>query len=337
MTAFPRPILLAMLLLSCAPDGAKEAEQVGQPSTLQEVDRLIIEDPDDPANYALRARLHEAMDSVSAAMNDWKRAIALDSASAQWRIALGDLYYRKIDLPNAEAQFTKAIQLEPEKNEARLKLAELRMVKGDLTEAMQLANEALRIDQQNARAYFLKGWIHREAGDTALAISSYRTAVERDRDFYEAYIALGILHAAMRDPLAMEYYDAAVELRPESVEAWYDRGMCAQEMGLDSIALACYARIKTIDPRNATAWYNTGYVLLEHLNDLPKARLEFSHAIALLPTYAHAYYNRGLTFELENELDSALLDYKRALAIKPDLDLAAEGLGRLQAKGLKVR
>jgi tetratricopeptide (TPR) repeat protein len=270
-------------------------------------------------------------------VNDWKRAITLDSTTARWRIGLGDLYFRKVDLPKAEVQFNKAVQLAPDSTTARLKLAEIRLLRGAYTEAMQMANEALRLDDQNARAYFLKGWIHREAGDTALAISSYRTAVERDRDFYEAYIALGLIHAAKGDPLALQYYNSAVELRPNSVEAWYDRGMYAQESGSDSLALACYARIKEIDPNNPTAWYNTGYVLLEHLDRPAEARAEFSQAIAVMPTYAAAYYNRGLTYELEGRLDSALTDYKLALALQPTFDLAAEGLGRLQAKGIRIR
>jgi len=304
---------------------------------LAEIDRRIMEDPSDPSRFAQRARFHESRDSVRAALKDWARAIQLDSTSAIWHIAMGDLYYRRIDLIKAEGEFTKAVRLAPDSTEARLKLAELRLVKREYAEAMRWVNDALRLDDQDPKAYFLKGWIHREAGDTALAISSYRTAVERDPAFYNAYIALGLIMAERHDPLAMQYYNSAIDLRPESVEAWYDRGMYAQEHGQDSVALASYDRIKAIDPKNATAWYNSGYILLEHQHRTKEARAEFSRAITELPTYAQAYYNRGLTFELEGALDSALLDFQRSLALAPDFDLAAEALGRLQEKGVKVR
>ena len=325
------------VLASCNEGPRPSPELSPYPITLEGLDRRILDDPSDPALFAQRARFHESRDSIRAALNDWARAIQLDSTSAQWRIALGDLYYRKVDLPKAEIEFTKAARLAPDSTKARLKLAELSLVQREYAEAMRWANDALRIDDQNAKAYFLKGWIHREAGDTALAISSYRTAVERDPGFYDAYIALGLLMAQRHDPLAMQYYNSAVELRPESVEAWYDRGMYAQENGQDSIALASYAQIKKIDPKNATAWYNSGYVLLEHQQRTREAREEFSRAIVELPTYAQAYFNRGLTYELEGSLDSALVDYKRSLALAPEMDLAAAGLSRLQQKGLKVR
>jgi tetratricopeptide (TPR) repeat protein len=194
----------------------------------------------------------------------------------------------------------------------------------------------LRIDPQHAKGYYLKGWIHMEAGDTALAISSYRTAVERDPDFFDAYLQMGQLHAALRNPLAVEYYNSALAIKPSSVEAWYGMGMFAQENGRDSVALACYARIKDIDPRNPLAWYNSGYVLLELRDQPAAARTEFRQAIKLVPTWADAYYNRGLTYELENRLDSAYSDYRLALELLPDMTLAAQGLSRLQSRGVRI-
>jgi len=175
-----------------------------------------------------------------------------------------------------------------------------------------------------------------EVGDTALAISSYRTAVERDPEFYDAYLQMGQLHAAMRDRLAWEYYNSALELRPRSVEAWYGLGMLAQESGQDSLALEAYARIKEIDPSNPLAWYNSGYVLLEWRDQPAAARKEFGQAIKLMPTWADAYYNRGLTYELENRLDSAYSDYRLALGLMPDMTLAAQGLSRLRSRGVRI-
>lgn len=333
------PVAFALSMLACGPGSKTPDHAVTQevPTTLAELDQRILSDPRNATLYADRARFQEERDSLRSAVNDWKRAVSLDSTAARWRIALADLYYRKVDLPNAEAQLNSAIAIAPDSSDARLKLAEIKLVKQEFAEAMKLVNEALRLDDQNPKAYFLKGWIHAEAGDTALAISSYQTAAERDRDMYQAYIALGLIHAAKSDPLALQYYNSAIELRPQSVEAWYDKGMYAQENGQDSLAMVCYSKIKEIDPKNATAWYNTGYVLLEHLDRPAEARKEFSQAIAVLPTYAQAYYNRGLTFELEGQLDSALLDYRQALVMKPDFDLPAEGLERLQRKGVRVR
>ena len=332
---------IVLFIASCGSGDVDRADGQGTSSggfagALADAEKRILAEPDKASHFAERARLYEQVDSVRLAINDWKRALALDSTSATWHIALGDLYYKKIMLSAAEEQFVKAVALEPEDTEARLKLSEMKLLQHQHKEAMVLANEALRIDPLQPRGYYLKGWIHAEAGDTALAISSYQSAVEQDLRFYEAYMALGLLLAAKHDPLALQYYNSALEIQPGSVEAWYDKGMFAQDHGNDSLALMCYDRIKAIEPNYPLAWYNTGFVLLEHRHDPRAARAEFTKAIDLLPDYTEAYYNRGLTYEKEGRLDSALKDYKQALLLAPGFTLAAEGLSRLQAKGVRV-
>ncbi len=311
----------------------KEAKPTG---TLAEVEARILADPANPVHFADRAMLFERMDSVVRAENDWKRAIALDSTNAKWRITLGDLYFRKIKLPEAEQRFQEAIRLAPDSTEGRSKLGEVYLMQLRFKEAMVMANEALRMDPLDARLYNLKGWIHRKAGDTALAISSYQTAIERDPAFYDAYISLGVIHAAKDEPIALQYYNSALEIRPTSVEALYNKAIFAQEHGNDSTALACYAAIKSIEPNYPVAYYNTGFILLEHRKRVKQARVEFDRAIELLPDYTQAYYNRGVTYELEGMLDSARWDYSIALKLDPGFTDAALGMSRLQEKGVNV-
>ncbi len=325
-----------VVLAGCTPQAANDPSSEGA-TPLGELEKRILASPTDASLFAERADYFESLDSVGLALNDWNRAIALDSLNIDYHLALADLYYRKVRIDDAERLLLKAVVLSEKDTEARLKLAELRLVKREYKEAMELANAALRIDPQNAQGYFLKGWIHMESGDTALAVSSFRTAVEQDPAFHDAFVQLGQLHASVGDPLAMQYYGSALEVRPQSIEAWYGMGMFAQENGNDSLAVECYGRIKEIDPSNPLAWYNTGYVLLEMRDQPLNARPEFDQAVRLSPTWPEAYFNRGLTYERTGGLDSALVDYRRALAIRPDMDLAAEGLERLALKGVVVR
>ena len=332
-------IAVPLLFLFACGNGTKPSDGQGvDPSVhpLKAIEQRILQDPSDPGVFAERARYYQQIDSLELAVNDWKRAMALAPKDPQWPIALADLYYQKLRLDDADELLITAAELDTTRTEALLKRSELKLLLREYKEAMALANEALRKDQLNAQGYYLKGWIHMEVGDTALAISSYRTAVEQDPRFYEAFIALGLLHAAKHDPLALQYYNTAIELRPNSVEAWYDRGIYCQDHGQDSLALASYARIKEIAPNNALAFYNTGFILLEHQRRTKEARSEFARAITLLPTHAPSFYNRGLTYEIEQRMDSAVLDYQQALRLEPGFDLPAKGLSRLQAKGARV-
>ncbi|MBK8499306.1 MAG: tetratricopeptide repeat protein [Flavobacteriales bacterium] len=309
---FSALFLPAFLLLACGGDPSPATTAEPQPpSTLAEVEARILADPASPVHFAERAMLYERMDSLVLAENDWKRSIALDSTNARWHIALGDLYFRKIKLPEAEQRFKTAIRLAPDSTEGRSKLGEVYLMQSKFKEAMALANEALKLDPLDARLYNLKGWIHRKAGDSALAISSYQTAVERDPQYYDAWISLGIMHAAKHDPLAMQYYNSALEIAAAQHEALYDKAMFAQDHGQDSIALACYSTIeRSTQPPGGLLQHRL--ILLEHKQQPREARAEFHRAIRLLPDYVRAYYSRGVTYELENMLDSARWDYSIA-------------------------
>jgi Tfp pilus assembly protein PilF len=55
----------------------------------------------------------------------------------------------------------------------------------------------------------------------------------------------------------------------------------------------------------------------------------FTDAIEVDPSYFQAYYNRGYCFELMGDINNAAKDYRKALEIQPDYDLAANGLSRV--------
>jgi len=301
------------------------------------INALIVADPGKAALYADRARLYIGIDSMRPAQRDLEWALKLDSNNVVRHLDLGDLYYRTTQVDKAQAQFQRASELDPKNTSALLKLAEIQLVLRNYRKSMDLVNSVIGLDQHAGHAYFLKGWIHMETGDTALALSSFRTAVEQNAQDYSAYIMLGKLSAAQHDPLAEQYYNTAINLRPRSVEAWYNKGMYEQENGKDSMALKSYAQIMQIDSSNALAWYNSGYVKLEHLHDPEGAKQDFSKAIQLEPSYADAWFNRGLAMERINQLDSAAANYEIVMGMRPDYAAAAARLDHLQAQGVRIK
>lgn len=333
---------LMIAVVACRPsapaqEGAAASGADSLSTLLTQLDRRIVDDPGNASLYAQRSAILTHVDSTKRALADIERAIRLDSTNADYQLSAGDLYYHLVRVDKAQACFQRALDLAPNDTRPKLKLAEIDLVLRKYADAMALVNEALRADPTAAHGYYLKGWIHMETHDTDLAISSYRTAVEQDPKDYEAYIILGKLSAARRDPLAEQYYNTAIELRPHSVEALYDKAIFCQDNGKDSTALACYQRITEIDPKNALAWYNSGYVRLEHLNDPQQAKRDLSKAIDLETNYADAWYNRGVAMERTHQLDSAAANYQICLSIEPTHTLAAMALDHLAKQGVRIK
>ena len=306
-------------------------------AALASLDQRIIADAANPALYAERAELFLKRDSLGRAILDMERAVKLDSLNIERRLRLGDLYFNAIRMGNARDEFQRVIDLAPQDVRPKLRLAETRMILREYPESMALVNDALRIDPTAARGYYLKGYIHMETRDTTRAISSFRTAVEQDPQDFVSYMLLGKLSAARHDPLAEQYYNTALDLRPNSVEALYGKGLWAQEHDFDSLAMTCYDRIKEIAPGNALAWYNSGYIKMEHKGDAEAAKADFSKAIDLNTNYADAWYMRGLAMERTDRLDSAAANYQLCVGIDPSHTLAANAIDRLARQGVRIK
>jgi len=332
MRPFSKVVIAISVLISACTGGSKETAQdpIGtELSEFDKINKLILDDPDNPTGYYQRAIHRQQHDSLRTALADMERALKLDSSQAVYFETAGILRYQTSNFKGAMQAFEKCIALDDQNTECKFRKAEILLVLRRYQETLDLVNDALRIDENAAKGYYLKGWVYKELADSSLAISSLRTAVEQNPEYYDAWILLGLLHAAKGDDLALEYYNSAIEIKPHSTEAWYNKGIYAQETGLDSLALDCYAEIMVFDPKNPTAYFNSGWVELEWVGNNEMAIERFTKAIELLPEYHQAYYNRGLAYERKGELGLASDDYRSALSIKPDYDLAANGLDRM--------
>lgn len=279
--------------------------------------------------YIKRSILYRTLGDLQAAMEDADRALKIDPNKPAYLEEKGILMIRNRDFKQAENAFVKCAQIDRENETCRLKLAELYFYSRRFQDAMEWTNNVLKINKYNADAYFLKGMIHLSAGDSTLAESSFQTAVEQNPDFFEAYFQLGSLLAAKGNPLAIDYYNNAIRIKPEMVEPYYNKGLLSQELGMYNEALQTYSELLKIDPTYKEAHFNMGYVNMFYLKEYNQGSVHFNNAIKVAPDYYQAYYNRGYCYELLGDVNRALIDYENALKIKPDYTLAAEGKERV--------
>jgi tetratricopeptide (TPR) repeat protein len=301
---------------------------------LDSINDAIVGDPSNIALFVQRAALQNEAGARDEAYKDLDRALQIDSTSADVYFKRGNMYFEDQAFDKAIEDYRSCVQYDGDNTGCLLKLGQMETYLQNYTKAIQHINDALRNDEQLPMAYYLKGRIYKETGDTVLAASSYQTAIEVDPDFYDAYIEVGLLYAAAESDLALEYYRTATELRPQSVEAWYNMGLYLQQTGTKTNgrfyeAFDAYDKIIDIDPANATAPYNKGFIYLEYLQEYDSAATYFTRATELYPGYFQAYYNKGLALESLGRKEEALQEYNRALSLQPDYTPAALAKGRV--------
>jgi Tfp pilus assembly protein PilF len=86
---------------------------------------------------------------------------------------------------------------------------------------------------------------------------------------------------------------------------------------------------------NAVAYNDLGYVLFQDRR-LDEAIVQYQKALQLKPDYAEAHYNFGNALLQKNRLDEAAVQYQQALQVNPDDAKAHNNLGFVLSHGKRV-
>lgn len=335
-------IISSFTLLVACDSGADHTDATGDSTangapvdaTLAALNKAIVERPNESQVFADRANYYREQNNFTLALDDFNRALKIDSLNSTLVYQRGELYFAFQQFDLARVDYEKCISISPNSTDCLLKLGEIQIHLRNYMRAIELINNALRENEQLPYAYYMKGRIYKETGDTLLAASSYQTAIEVSPDYYDAYIEIGLLYTAAKSDLAIEYFKTALEIRPKSVEAMYNLAYFYQITGSKAknryqAAFELYDRILAADPSNATAPFNKGFIHLEYLQNYDSAAIYFADASKLYPGYYQANYNRGLALESLGKKDEALKEYNRSLSIQPDFTPAAIAKGRI--------
>jgi len=326
------PVVIILVGVSCDTKSSDEKKTDSETKIVDEVVMIsdqIIESPNNTDLYVKRAMIYSDRKLFDLAKRDIERALTIDSTSSKLHTSMGEVFFRANELRDSRLAFEKALEYDAGNTEAALKLAETNFLLRRYPEAISSINMALRVNDRLPKGYFLKGFIYKEIGDTTLSKSSFQTATEVNPEYYEAYMELGNLYAYEKNPIALEYFNTAIGIRPTSAEAHYHKGMYYQSVGETEKALKTYRELIKADPNGFLGYYNSGYLYLVSDTAFETALAYFDTVLTLQPGHVDAMYNKGLCYEEMGNYASAESIYRSVLEADPQYTLAAMGLERL--------
>jgi tetratricopeptide (TPR) repeat protein len=194
--------------------------------------------------------------------------------------------------------------------------------------------QAVVLSPDSPQAHLLYGAYLSRQGELAHARLELDRAWMLDPHSWSIAAARGRLEFAAGDLSAAEtWYAQAVQVAPDSEEAWLERAAFyignQIRIGSDGIASAREALARApSDPRAldllGLAWYLQG--------DLPLAERMFWRAVSVEPTYAAAFLHLGMLSEGRGDREAARAYYEAALRLARDDalgDQAQTALARL--------
>lgn len=200
----------------------------------------------------------------------------------------------------------------------------------DYSGAMETLNRVIDLDNKNGEAYFTRGSCHFNCDDFEQAASDYSAAIalSRSKDpqayFFRgnAQFHLNEFEAAIRD-LTM-----AITFDPNYAEAFQQRAYAWTAIGSPDSAFQDFRRSLEIDPASAGTHFGLGNYFSE-LPDYDLAIAHYSQAIDLSPK-AEYYFNRGLTYALQNDFPDAIHDFSSAIDLNSQYAEAYVMRGNMQ-------
>jgi tetratricopeptide (TPR) repeat protein len=186
--------------------------------------------------------------------------------------------------------------------------------------------------QENGEKFFTAGLAALKDGDGAQAAAQFTKALEVDPDWVEAYVNRGQAYVFQGDwDKAIKDFDQALNLDPETFEALYNRGRVYTKMGQPGKAIADYTTALKLKKNDWQIYYNRGNAYLD-AEKYPDALKDFNQALKLDPKNPGIIHNRGLAELALGQADKALEDFGQALTIDPKFALAQYNRGRALEK-----
>ena len=183
------------------------------------------------------------------------------------------------------------------------------------------AQVVVSLQQKTARAETLNNQAVDlfEAGKFEKAVVLLREAISLRSDYTIAYGNLGAaFYRTGQFSEATIALKKAIELKSNYAEDYNKLGAIYAETGKPDEAVALFERAVQIQPDFAPAYYNLGWVYTR-VKKFKKAKSTLDQVIRLEPQNAEVRLLLGQLYLLENDKQSALIQYKSLAALNPTL------------------
>lgn len=214
----------------------------------ESLDKALELDPDNTESMLKLAEINLILRNYKKAIENADRAIAVDKSDPLPHFMKGYTYAEAGDTVNAIKSYLEAVNIDQEYYDAYVQLGII-YSRAQNRLAVDYLNNALNIDPQSIEALYALGMFYQEAGDTANAIESYNKLLVVDPANVYGNYNLGYIHLVMLQQYekAIEYFDRALEGKPDYFEAIYNKGYCYELLGNYEKARELYNRTLEIE------------------------------------------------------------------------------------------
>ncbi len=263
----------------------------------------------------------------------------------------GQTAHQQGDLNKAEECYLKILKVLPEQQDVRIFLGLVYLAHSNSVKSIAEFKNVLKLSPDNPVAHCHLGSSYMQTGNTVEAIKHYQKAIDLKPDYADACYNLGVVYQNSGEiDMAIQSYEKEISIRPDTPLSLNNLGLMYTEKGRLNDARACFEKAVNREPGNLNLLLNlaqclyklkeTGRTvdiyekitgqkpeLTEPLNHLGAcySRLGrhedamncFQSVLNKDPDHYEAQFNLANTLQEQNQIDEALLLYKKIRDLKP--------------------
>jgi len=171
----------------------------------------------------------------------------------------------------------------------------------------------------SAIAYYNRGYVKQMAGDHKSALLDFNNAIVYDSVYALAYNNRGGAKFFLKDYKgAIEDYTKAIRYDTGNVDGYYNRAYVKQQTGDFNGAIDDYRRSLIKNPETASTVYLSMGNLKQDNKDYNGAIEEYTNCLKIDSLNFSAYFNMGNALYYLKRDSLAIINYDKAVNIKPD-------------------
>ena len=304
------------------------------PNAISEYSKAIKVLPGHALAWYNRGICRQRQGDAAAALDDFSQAIQRAEASKNYPLA--DFYHnrafckRKLaDFSGAVDDYSSALERDPRYFKALYNRAFCLDALGRREDALRDYEAALAVEPGNASAHHNRGVVLEKLGRLEDAVRAFDSAVDfgmaPDADYHHAR-GTNARHRGDHTT-AVAAFSAALKLNPRHQAARANRAYARRKIGDFVGARRDYGKALADAP--TAKLYNARAYCSAKLEKFDAAVADYTEALRLDPTNAHALHNRGISYDRLGRDDEAARDFERALEIENSVLLGLmRGYGR---------
>jgi tetratricopeptide (TPR) repeat protein len=183
------------------------------------------------------------------ALNEFKKAIALDSTDARYYNAAGVAALNLDNYDEAKTYFKKAVQLDNKYSTAIDNLGTIDFAEGKLAEAEKKFKQALQYNTQNTTAMYHLAQLATQKQEYAKALTYLNNALAINENSATTYNLMGEVYEYQgNEPAAINAYRKSIMVKPEFPMPYFNLAGVYQNRGDGEFAIEQLKTVLSVNP-----------------------------------------------------------------------------------------